>query len=363
MIIKLHKSITLAAADNHRSTLDFLRYLSFNRLDGNLSIEATKATCLKILDLGDLHQDVKSVFTIEKQNVTFKKSISQLIEKKLHFYHSGYIEGEIEADEKLLDVSLLEVNDFRTLLSLPKIIFEDIENDGTVFKSILDWYRSNHAEISNTNHDFESVHGAGDRCSVVYELMPGNKKNVYAITDTDKKSPNCKLGATASKLKSSFLLDNNIQNLLILKSSELENLIPLEVYYKKARPKTQTPALDFLASSAKNNSETYFYYDFKESFNYKDVYIATDGAISIFWKPYFDGNCCGYINGQIQDALQNNKSDNKLLNKLSSVAKYCIRDLSALSPAYIDNKTLHDEWIRIGKWLFEITIVDKCLVS
>lgn len=358
MIYEIHESLLAAIDDGNQEALNFLSGLADGRRRGKLSIFASKKVCLSIIENEHIEEQARSVFKKENNDLTFNREILVNVSRRLICFHSKFHDALLVNDDCcLFDVSEYHPYDekFNSIFDQVKLYVEDLITDGKVFKIIHNHF-SNKLPLANYfGVNIEMLHGGGDRITELYKECDYDKRNVFAIVDSDKKSPESVLGGTSRKLSLAFNDFNKKNNLLVGRFHEIENLIPLSTYRKIAKP-TQIEALDFLEHSSNMLSETYLYYDFKNSFTYGSIFNS-ENEIATYWKPIFTSYTCEKLKRKIEEE----KADNKLLNKLGVIVPYCISDLEKSPPNEIENMALNEAWKTIGKWLFDIGICSKSI--
>jgi hypothetical protein len=358
MIYELDMSLLTAIENNNIQALNFLSGLVDGRRRGKLSILASKKICLSIISCIHIEDSIKAIFRKENHDLTFTKGILEQVERRLVCFHSNFNAQIREIPSScLFDVSEYSPDDerFNSIFDQVKLYVEDLLSDGKVFKVINSYFIEQLSIDRNFKINFEMLHGGGHRITELYKGAEYDKRNVFAIVDSDKKSPEYSLGKTSRELNVAFEEIDFQYNLFIGRFHEIENLIPLSIY-KSIANHTQISALNFLEYCADLSPESYLYYDFKNSFTYETVFGIND-EFSAYWRPKFEGSDCVHLSQTINRGV----AKNKLLNKLSVIVNPCITELEVNVPKDLENPELSVEWYNIGKWLYEVGICSKAV--
>jgi hypothetical protein len=358
MIYELDISLLEAIEGNNVQALNFLSGLVDGRRRGKLSILTSKKICISIINCQYIEDSIKAIFKKENHDLTFTKGVLDQVERRLVCFHSNFNAQIREIPSScLFDVAEYSPDDerFNSIFDQVKLYVEDLLSDGKVFKVINSYFTKEISIDRNFKVNFEMLHGGGHRIIELYRNAEYDKRNVFAIVDSDKKSPEYSLGKTSRELKAAFQELDLQYNLFVGRFHEIENLIPLSIYQSIANP-TQITALNFLEYCTALSPESYLYYDFKNSFTFETVF-GTDDEFSSYWRPKFEGSDCV----QLSQTINRGVAKNKLLNKLSVIVRPCITELEENVPKNLANPELSVEWNNIGKWLYEVGICSKAI--
>ncbi|MEC6897303.1 hypothetical protein [Photobacterium piscicola] len=343
MIITLCNSIFSAIKDNDESTISFLDDMITARRNGFVSLLLSKKEILFLLNYSDFNSRQKAILNFDKENATYLNQELRVLSSSIKFYHSGYVDSSGDIDISLYKEKIDSSSWYP--LTKPFVIFEN-KDDDLVYRNILKWYFLEYVNNKNLHLSYEVLHGGGHTTAAVSEQALNCRLGVYAICDSDKKSPHSNIGSTARDAKTIFDSKNYSNNFLCIEAHEVENLVPL-TFHEEIALDTQKTAINFIKYAVTKESSSYLYYDFKESI--KLDLILSDTLCGNYWK----------------NIISNSKYDNKtkgqngkIACKLSSLVKHSIKAFSESDLVYTDNESLRNEWSKIGEFL-----VPKVLAS
>ena len=347
MKIKIDKSIVLSL-NSEASEFDsivFIRQLTDSIMSGFHFYDLSKKIIFEIIESNKLGQCENSILKMYSERNTFQKSVKDNIDLHITFYHSQYVDEEIDSGFDILKFT--EKNSCCNVLGVPKLVLEDL-NDSNVFKAVIDRYMSGNSIVSNCKYHYQAIHGGGNRMGDVCSENYNNPVNIFAICDSDMDSPSCSLGPTAVKVKGFFEAKGIADNMIVLDLHEIENLLPIQFLKHQARPQ-QLPVLQFLEYSIKIKPESYLFFDLKESYKYNEIYSAEHigSTKSQYWKELFDSYEGGDYSTWLSDG---NKTSDNLINKLSSMLPHAINDLGDYS-GDIEPLLLKEQWDLLGSKL------------
>jgi len=347
MKIKIDKSIVLSlnSKTGEFDSIVFIRQLTDSIMSGSHIYDLSKKIILGIIESNKLGLCENRILKMYSERNTFQKSVKDNIDVHITFYHSEYVDEDIDSGFDILEFS--EKNSDCNVLGIPKLVLEDL-NDSKVYDAIIDKYRSENAVISNCEYNYQTIHGGGGRMGEVCSENYNNPVNIFAICDSDMDSPSCTLGNTANSVKSFFEMKGIAGNMIILDLHEVENLLPIQFLKNKARPE-QLPVLKFLEYSSSIKPESYLFFDLKESYKYSDIYSAEriSSTKSQYWKELFDS----YDRADNSTwRIDNNSPSKTLINKLSSMLPHAINDLGEYS-GDIEPLRLKEQWDFLGSIL------------
>ncbi|KPH94328.1 hypothetical protein AMS58_12440 [Pseudoalteromonas porphyrae] len=355
MIVIVDESILAhLESQNNDDALSFIEDLCRARKRGYSLIKVTKRVSLKLISHPDLSSHQKATFKHMSQESTFTKELSAITLNQVTFYSGKYTKT---AFPNGLDIRNYDSDEIlQEYLNRPKLVLEN-STDSVIYKKIVEWYIERNYKVNSFHTSFEVLHGGGHTLANYCDKLLKDQKIVFAICDSDKKSPDCKKGGTVSDAEKVFKKHNMLRQLYKIDVHEIENLIPINIYLKTAK-KEQLPALQFLSHATKEYPQCYLYYDFKCSFKVSQIWTEKQTTISMFWRPIFE-----YVNNiVIEDCIinkdklyvidKNKPTTHILLNKLSSISKHAFEKLDLEHVNNIELGGLEQTWSEIGEVLF-----------
>lgn len=353
MIIEIDESIALSLLSNsNNDSISFIEDVARLRRTGFVLIDIKKLIAIKIYSNDNVNPLSKAVFKKVSEDITFNRLAIEFISNKTFFYDSRFLNGRI-ITVGLNCVDICGYANGEHALSQPKLILEDIQ-DSKVYSAIAKWKLSKIDTLSSLNVNYIAVHGGGNRTARVCLNEYESGQQVFAICDSDKKSPQCVNGQTAQLVKSFFESRNMTDRCYVINAHEVENLIPINVLSDSARA-TQLPAIRFIQASLDKYEDCFIFYDFKNGFKYNEIYLR-ETNISRYWREIYDEypetlDLIRRINAG--DASE----DSVLFNKLSSMLVHAIDNMEGveflnLLPA------LEREWDNIGDKLISWFIAE-----
>ncbi|MEZ8239801.1 hypothetical protein AB6C73_15135 [Vibrio splendidus] len=346
MIITLCESIYTAIENNDDNTIDFLDDILTARRNGFISLLLSKKNILQLLSTLDLNSRQKSILNFDKENSTYLNQKLRDFDSSVNFYHSQY-----KKDSSGIDISNYKENVSNSEwhpLSKPYVIFEN-KDDDLVYRKILNWYLSKHVSNKDLHLSYEVIHGGGHTTASVSAQALDSRLGVYAVCDSDKKSPYSDIGDTAKAAKAMFDLKNYSSNFLCIEAHEVENLVPLK-FHEETALETQLPAIDFIKYALTKCNVSYLYYDFKESL--KVELINSETQCGSYWKQIIVDSAYG-------EGLESRKANDKIVCKLSTLVKHSIKKFDESTNIEIDSSSLADEWTKIGSFLVPRVIASR----
>lgn len=347
MIIKIHESVFLNEIQEDKK----IRWLAF------INTLVTSVSCGH--HLFTLNPQLKSEISKSSDINEYQKYILNTLIKKNTFHYetlknSHSIELSMEQG-KSTNIIEIENHEIQRILHPTEIIIEDI-GDNLLYDYILRKYKI-HKKINQPTH-YRPIHGGGDPCHHLVPIHFQYNNNVFSIFDSDKKHPDDRCGDTANQLIDAFNALGINNNYYLLKCSEVENLHPLQSYQNKSRDE-QKITVSFLEHAIKTREDAYFYFDFKKSHKYRDVF-SQKCQFSNYWRNIYE--TCDRKLIDLESLVSDpSKHGNSLTPKLSTVTSLLKRDLqdenySDVSLNDIQPISLRTIWNEIGelmlKWSF-----------
>lgn len=351
MIIEIDESIAFSLLSNaNNDSISFVEDVSKLRRTGYALIDIKKSTAIRIYSSDNISPLSKAIFRRVSEDVTFNRGAINSVSGKIFYYDSRFLNGrEIIDGSNYIDVDGY-ANVINTL-SPPRLVLEDIQ-DSKVYSAIAKWKLNKVASLANLNVNYIPVHGGGNRTARVCHNEHDNGQQVFAICDSDKKSPNCRNGKTAQAVQAFFESKDIVDRYYVIGVHEVENLIPINVLSDSAR-ETQLPAIRFIEASLSKYEDCFVFYDFKNGFKYNEIYLS-DNNISRYWRRIYDE----YPGTQdLIRGINGISSDSVLFNKLSSMLVHAIDKMENIEFVNLF-PALEREWDNVGDKLISWFIAE-----
>ncbi|MEC4853322.1 MAG: hypothetical protein SAJ12_20265, partial [Jaaginema sp. PMC 1079.18] len=262
-----------------------------------------------------------------------------------YFDDSAKIQKTILLCENLNDVALYEV----------------------IAKAFLIWKERSHTQLA-----YDSRGGGGTSIAGEYESIQNKHERMcLCIVDSDKKSPNSKLGSTASNIQSLDNTNNVITQLHILEVREAENLIPYQLLSEITEGNRDREKFVFMLETicASPSVEIAKFIDIKKGTNLKEIVKSNNSNIEDFWRDKITGNrdFSSILNSWCWDNWECEKLNSRPCtcivvphfgeSTLENITNLCRNELPRHVACKVD-QYLRSEWETIGQ-----IIVDWCLAE
>lgn len=345
MIVKLCNSVFEAIKRKDSNTECFIEDLLNARRNGFISILLSKRDILFLLDNLNLTNRQKAILKFDKEKSTYINSKLRSFNESVVFYHPFY--GGSVGD---YDISKYRDNLFDDILEplgKANVIFEN-KDDDLVYRKILEWYLKEVVKSIDLQLSYTAIHGGGHTTASLSEELINKKIGLFTVCDSDKISPYSEFGKTAKDTIDVFNSMGLQSRLLCIEAHEVENLVPI-TFHNEVSLDTQKPSLEFIKKSEVICSDSYIYYDFKDSF--KVSLLSSKNQCGNYWNDIVQA--IGF------DVSDKSNSD-KIVGKLSSMVKHSIKLFNESKVITIpDNESLYNEWIKIGSFLLPKVIASK----
>ncbi|MCL9777582.1 hypothetical protein [Vibrio methylphosphonaticus] len=345
MIVELCESVYRSIEDGSSDATTFLDDLLLARRNGFISLLLSKKDILKLIGTLDLNGRQRSILNFDKENSTFINPKLKSFGNTIKCYDSRYTGS---GDYDIFDYqNKVQDNDYLPITKA-SVVFEN-KDDDLVYRKIIDWYFCEKNISTDLQVSYEAIHGGGDTTSTVSEKCINTRVGVYGICDSDKVSPHDMVGGTARKTKKVFDDNGLPSSFLCIEAHEVENLVPFAMHEKTAI-KTQMPAIDFIKYSRSKCSESYLYYDFKDSI--KKELIISESKCGKYWKDIIEGSI-------YEGSLEKIEVNHKIVCKLSSLVHHSIKAFNKEVDIEPGCQSLYKQWCAIGEFLTPRVVASK----
>lgn len=355
MIIKIDSSVVDALADdNNLHVIAFLEDLSRLRMDGFIVVDTTKRVITPLMESERLNPLQRAVFTQISTEITFQLEVIEKYTKRVVFFHQE-VSDEHNLEQDIFHIDVAGYIDKKTsgqlMLSRPKLVLENID-DSEIYRSIVSWTINQSEYLSAFHVGFDVVNGGGDTTDRVCQHHHDNGDLVFAVCDSDRKSPSCVFGQTSRKVRSFFESIHKPNCLLVINANEVENLIPIQVLEMVADA-NQMPAINFLKHASETKPDSYLFYDLKNGFSYEFVYIK-DEERCVYWRGIYESYNNETFKSQV-NAIHADEQQQRttLLNRLSSMLPHARRNFYVKQFDGELHEPLRNEWESISQWMLE----------
>ena len=333
-----------------------LTALSFGVID-----ELSKSECLS--------DSTKDVYVDIYKRWSQHKDLHKKVSKRL-------LVGVFNEDKELrierngnIPMNLESLNKF-DLLEGTALVLEN-QNDDVIYKFI---FKSIVHKIMKKNYTayWEIHHGGGNTTGDVYSRIQekNNTKMVLCIVDSDKKFPDNGYGETANKVKKANDKENIFSDYHVIDAHEVENLIPLSLYYEFMETISSDDSIDDNISLLDIYNKMYDtekdflqrYFDYKNGIQCKELNCSKN-KIDPQFKDDFKNNWLSIVNYIAPIKLKcNYKECNKpgceehiLPILLKRIRRKEIRDyIKNKKPIELDSRDpLYKEWNIIAKQILD----------
>lgn len=282
MIFKIDGSVFSALKEGCVDSGIFLDDLCGSSRKGCAVFLIKKKYILELIDTGEVTSVQKGILKKINSMMTYSDSLESSFKNMVVCYHSGY-PTDVEVSESDFDISNYQADSLEkySLITTPVLVMEDLVDD-LVYRKIADWAEIHLPQLSGLRINYIPRHSGGSRLWLIAQDELATRDNVFAICDSDKKSPYCNYGETANNAIKVFQEKELTNNCYILEVHEVENLIPHKILRTQAN-QSQLGAVDFLEYLAKNNPDSCGFYDLKETLTHNFCY-ESEGAKNEYWR-------------------------------------------------------------------------------
>lgn len=337
MIVQIDDSVVKAVESNDSGSIAFIVDLIESRKRGELLLFFKKRQYIKLIKSGFFTNKQNAVLQSDKEKSTY---VNAILEGFFDFYtvYNSSFGCSVSGDYDLINY----INDVYDLGKFPisrsVVVFENISDD-SIYNFIVKWYFDNFIKNSDFIVCYEPIHGGGDTTSDVAKSQIEKKMCVFALCDSDKKSPFASVGKTAAKTNQVFESFKLEKRYLCIEAHEVENLIPISVHALVAVHE-QKDTVDFLTKTEGYLDKSILYFDYKKSL--KKSFIESEVKCGEFWR--------GILNG-INYSVPSDEKVSVITPNLSSMMKHSVEKLINSDYSPVEGSSLYEEWVKIGGFL------------